>query len=292
MASPAAHQRDARAAKIAEYERFIGERLQPDLAAAEAAKAKTQLETDRWEALVSNARGVRERGQEELRTMVDLGSQVYCQAEVADTSRLFVAVGLGFHAEMTLVRDAPDAARPRSSSRDDVARSRSVTLLPSLTLLPFAAPTSLPLPGRGRVVRGEENRVARGRDETPRGGGGERPVAHQARRGGHPRAHDAQPRARRAPSRRRRVRKRGRVLKRTRRASRACRFFSPGAKRRYRPRARWSSRLGRPATPSARRANADDSGREAPGDGGGGEMRSGGEGTSAYPKETPRRIRA
>ena len=61
MASPAAHQRDARAAKIAEYERFIGERLQPDLAAAEAAKAKTQLETDRWEALVSNARGVRER---------------------------------------------------------------------------------------------------------------------------------------------------------------------------------------------------------------------------------------
>ena len=143
MASPAAHQRDARAAKIAEYERFIGERLQPDLAAAEAAKAKTQLETDRWEALVSNARGVRERGQEELRTMVDLGSQVYCQAEVADTSRLFVAVGLGFHAEMTLVRDAPDAARPRSSSRDDVARSRSVTPLPSLRPS-FPSPPPLP----------------------------------------------------------------------------------------------------------------------------------------------------
>ena len=100
---PAAQQQRARA-KIAEYERFIGERLQPDLLAAEEARARTQREIAQWEGLVANARGLQERGQEELRTMVDLGSQVYCQAEVPDTSRLFVAVGLGFHAEMTLVR--------------------------------------------------------------------------------------------------------------------------------------------------------------------------------------------
>ena len=37
-----------------------------------------------------------------MRTLVDLGSQVYCQAEVPDTSRVFVNVGLGFHAEMDL----------------------------------------------------------------------------------------------------------------------------------------------------------------------------------------------
>ena len=104
MASPAAQQQRARAMKIAEYERFIGERLQPDLLAAEEARARTQREIAQWEGLVANARGLQERGQEELRTMVDLGSQVYCQAEVPDTSRLFVAVGLGFHAEMTLVR--------------------------------------------------------------------------------------------------------------------------------------------------------------------------------------------
>ena len=35
---------------------------------------------------------------------VDLGAQVYCQAEVPDTSHIFVDVGLGFHAELTLVR--------------------------------------------------------------------------------------------------------------------------------------------------------------------------------------------
>ena len=104
MASAAAQQQRARAMKIAEYERFIGERLQPDLLAAEEARARAQREIAQWEGLVANARGLQERGQEELRTMVDLGSQVYCQAEVPDTSRLFVAVGLGFHAEMTLVR--------------------------------------------------------------------------------------------------------------------------------------------------------------------------------------------
>lgn len=32
---------------------------------------------------------------------------MYCQAEVPDTSHIFVNVGLGFHAELTLVRAAP-----------------------------------------------------------------------------------------------------------------------------------------------------------------------------------------
>jgi hypothetical protein len=45
---------------------------------------------------------------------------VYCQAEVPDTSHIFVNVGLGFHAELTLVRAArarhphPPAARSLS----------------------------------------------------------------------------------------------------------------------------------------------------------------------------------
>ena len=108
--------------KIAEYERFIGERLQPDLLAAEEARARTQREIAQWEGLVANARGLQERGQEELRTMVDLGSQVYCQAEVPDTSRLFVAVGLGFHAEMTLVR-ATTTSLPRAPSHRPTSRT-------------------------------------------------------------------------------------------------------------------------------------------------------------------------
>lgn len=103
----AAARQHARIAKVAEYERFIGERLTPDLLAAEESKGKVQRGIDAWEGLITNVRGVQEQGQEELRTMVDLGAQVYCQAEVPDTSRIFVSVGLGFHAEMTLVSFPP-----------------------------------------------------------------------------------------------------------------------------------------------------------------------------------------
>ena len=119
----AAAQQQARSAKIAQYERFIGERLMPDFMAAEEAKGKVQRDIDTWEALVTNVRGVQEQGQEELRTMVDLGTQVYCQAEVPDTSRIFVCVGLGFHAEMTLVSGFPP--NPRRRRRAALQRERS-----------------------------------------------------------------------------------------------------------------------------------------------------------------------
>ncbi|KAF5955271.1 hypothetical protein HYC85_008127 [Camellia sinensis] len=36
-----------------------------------------------------------------LRTLVNLGSEVYMQADVPDTRRIFVDVGLGFHVEFT-----------------------------------------------------------------------------------------------------------------------------------------------------------------------------------------------
>ncbi|XP_017971081.1 PREDICTED: protein UXT homolog isoform X2 [Theobroma cacao] len=36
-----------------------------------------------------------------LRTLVNLGSEVYMQAEVPDTQRIFVDIGLGFHVEFT-----------------------------------------------------------------------------------------------------------------------------------------------------------------------------------------------
>ena len=37
-----------------------------------------------------------------LKTQVNLGSDFYVQAHVPDTSKIFVSVGLGFHAELTL----------------------------------------------------------------------------------------------------------------------------------------------------------------------------------------------
>lgn len=37
-----------------------------------------------------------------MKTMVNLGSEIYVQARVPDTSRIFVHVGIGFHVEFTL----------------------------------------------------------------------------------------------------------------------------------------------------------------------------------------------
>ena len=41
-------------------------------------------------------------GSGELKTQVELGAEVYCQARVPDTSRVFIGIGLGFHLECTL----------------------------------------------------------------------------------------------------------------------------------------------------------------------------------------------
>jgi hypothetical protein len=68
MAAAEMRQR-ARNVKIAEYEKFIGERLAPDLSSAEVAKSKAQAAIETWEGLITNVRGVQEQGQEELRTM-------------------------------------------------------------------------------------------------------------------------------------------------------------------------------------------------------------------------------
>lgn len=38
----------------------------------------------------------------ELKTQMDLGAEVYCQARVPDTSRVFIGIGLGFLLECTL----------------------------------------------------------------------------------------------------------------------------------------------------------------------------------------------
>lgn len=40
--------------------------------------------------------------EEPLKSRIELGSGVYCRALVPDTSKIFIAIGLGFHLEVTL----------------------------------------------------------------------------------------------------------------------------------------------------------------------------------------------
>uniref|UniRef100_A0A3Q4M2T7 Ubiquitously-expressed, prefoldin-like chaperone n=1 Tax=Neolamprologus brichardi TaxID=32507 RepID=A0A3Q4M2T7_NEOBR len=51
--------------------------------------------------LITHLGSCDEAGSQQLKTDVDLGCNFYVQAEVEDSSRMFVAVGYGFFVEMT-----------------------------------------------------------------------------------------------------------------------------------------------------------------------------------------------
>ncbi|XP_072060437.1 uncharacterized protein [Arachis hypogaea] len=50
---------------------------------------------------IKNIENLEKNGVTSLRTLVNLGSEVYLQAEVPNTQHIFVDVGLGFHVEFT-----------------------------------------------------------------------------------------------------------------------------------------------------------------------------------------------
>ncbi|KAI8013852.1 hypothetical protein LOK49_LG05G02813 [Camellia lanceoleosa] len=77
--------------KVQRFEEFVDRRLKPDLvrAIAESSDLRKSIENLEKNSVTS------------LRTLVNLGSEVYMQADVPDTRRIFVDIGLGFHVEFT-----------------------------------------------------------------------------------------------------------------------------------------------------------------------------------------------
>ncbi|XP_022733834.1 protein UXT homolog isoform X2 [Durio zibethinus] len=78
-------------AKIQKFEEFVDRRLKPDLVRAIAESSD----------LRKNIENLEQNSVTNLRTLVNLGSEVYMQAEVPDTQRIFLDIGLGFHVEFT-----------------------------------------------------------------------------------------------------------------------------------------------------------------------------------------------
>ncbi|KAL6577776.1 hypothetical protein OROMI_010104 [Orobanche minor] len=99
--------------KVSRFEEFVDRRLKPDLVRAIAERDKvfeqqkilyisaflnlTPFSSD----LRRNIENLEKNTVTSLRTLVNLGSEVYMQADVPDTRRIFVDVGLGFHVEFT-----------------------------------------------------------------------------------------------------------------------------------------------------------------------------------------------
>ena len=87
---------------VDKYEDFIENTLRKDLDKVLLERGKYETLLADLDALAKNLRSIIENGDTELRTLVELGTDVHAQAHVADTSHVFIACGLGFHVEVTL----------------------------------------------------------------------------------------------------------------------------------------------------------------------------------------------
>ncbi|XP_059447789.1 uncharacterized protein LOC132179156 isoform X2 [Corylus avellana] len=87
--------------KVQRFEEFVDRRLKPDLIQAIAERDKVFEQQKVFLDLRRNIENLQKNSVTSLRTLVNLGSEVYMQADVPDTQRIFVDVGLGFHVEFT-----------------------------------------------------------------------------------------------------------------------------------------------------------------------------------------------
>ncbi|KAL6505631.1 hypothetical protein OROHE_023010 [Orobanche hederae] len=87
--------------KVSRFEEFVDRRLKPDLVRAIAERDKVFEQQKIFSDLRRNIENLEKNTVTSLRTLVNLGSEVYMQADVPDTRRIFVDVGLGFHVEFT-----------------------------------------------------------------------------------------------------------------------------------------------------------------------------------------------
>ncbi|KAF9947994.1 hypothetical protein BGZ65_008383 [Modicella reniformis] len=88
--------------KITRYEKFVNEGLRKDLKEALDSRDAVYDQISDYLKLAKDIEVIKSNGLTEMKTQVDLGSNFYVQAKIPDTKHIFVNVGFGFHAELTL----------------------------------------------------------------------------------------------------------------------------------------------------------------------------------------------
>ncbi|KGN45393.1 protein UXT homolog [Cucumis sativus] len=87
--------------KVQRFEEFVDRRLKPDLVHAIAERDKVFEQQKVFSDLRRNIENLEKNSITNVRTLVNLGSEVYVQGDVPDTRSIFVDIGLGFHVEFT-----------------------------------------------------------------------------------------------------------------------------------------------------------------------------------------------
>ncbi|KAF9166905.1 hypothetical protein BGZ80_004206 [Entomortierella chlamydospora] len=88
--------------KIARYETFVNEGLRKDLKDTLDARDAIYDQISEYLKLAKDIEVIKDNGLTEMKTQVDLGSNFYAQAKIPDTTYIFVNIGFGFHAQLTL----------------------------------------------------------------------------------------------------------------------------------------------------------------------------------------------
>lgn len=128
--------------KLSEYIHFIDNVLQPQLQVAISNREEIEAEIQEYKELGKHLKMVK-LGKIKNETIVDLGLElVFCQAKVTDQDKVFVSIGMGFHAEFTIdeaivfVRKRTDfLKREKLPSRVDKAREVAGHLESAMELL-------------------------------------------------------------------------------------------------------------------------------------------------------------
>ncbi|OWM70268.1 protein UXT homolog [Punica granatum] len=87
--------------EVRKCEEFIDCKMKPSLVRATVERNKLFEQQKIFSDLRKNIENLQKNSITNLRTMVNIGSEVYMQAEVSDTQRIFVDIGYGFHVEFT-----------------------------------------------------------------------------------------------------------------------------------------------------------------------------------------------
>ncbi|XP_033988086.1 protein UXT [Trematomus bernacchii] len=87
--------------KVLQYENFIHDVLKKDLQKVLEQRDSVYEKISQYLQLKNTIQSLQDTGCQKLKTDVDLGCNFFVQAEVEDSSKIFVAVGFGFFLEMT-----------------------------------------------------------------------------------------------------------------------------------------------------------------------------------------------
>ncbi|KAL9269429.1 UXT-like protein [Drosera capensis] len=87
--------------KLKKLEEFVDRRMKPRLVQVIAERDKVLEQQKIFSDLKKNIQNLEDNSVTRLDTLVNLGSEVYMQAEVPDTRHIFVDIGMGFHVEFT-----------------------------------------------------------------------------------------------------------------------------------------------------------------------------------------------